>query len=139
MFLFEGGSETSGASVAMEAEGSCCVDDCVPVREDKCWGRGEFREEGANDVFHRGSENERGAFFEEGRNWADEAGHVGEELAMVTRTAEQAAELLNVRRHRHACQSSESIVVGADAILRNDVAQEVDACGADSGLVRGEL
>ena len=35
LLLFEGGSEPSGASVAMEAEGSYCVDDCVPVREDK--------------------------------------------------------------------------------------------------------
>ena len=139
MLLFESGSETSGASVAMEAEGSCCVDDYVPLREDKCWGRGEFREEGANDVFHCGSENERGALFEEGRNWADEAGHVGEELALVTKTAEQAAELLNVRRHRHACQSSDSIVVGADAILRNDAAQEVYTCGSDPGFFRGEL
>ena len=139
MLLFEGGSEASSASVGMEAEGSCCVDVCVAVREDKCWGRGEFREQGANDVFHYGSENERGALFEEGRNWADEAGHVGEELAIVTKTAEQAAELLNVRRHRHAFQSSDSIVVGADAILRIDVAQEVDTCGADSGFVRGEL
>ena len=139
MLLFEGGSETSGASVTMEAEESCCVDDCVPVREDKCWGRGDFREEGANDVFHCGSENERGALLEDGRNWADEAGYVGEELAIVTETAEQAAELFNVRRHMHACQSSGSIVVGADAILRNDVAQEVDTCGADLGFVRGEL
>ena len=40
LLLFEGGSKTSGASVAMEAEGACCVGDCVPVREDKCWGRG---------------------------------------------------------------------------------------------------
>ena len=77
MLLFEGGSEASRASVAMEAEGSGCVDDCVPVREDKYWGCGEFREEGTNGVFHCGSENERGALFEKGRNWADEAGHVG--------------------------------------------------------------
>ena len=37
LFLFEGGSKTSGAGVAMEAEGPRRVDDRVPVREDKYW------------------------------------------------------------------------------------------------------
>ena len=38
---------------------------------------GEFREAGTNGVFHCKSEIKRGALFEKGRNWADEAGHVG--------------------------------------------------------------
>ena len=87
LFLFEGGSEASSASVAMEAEGSSRVHDRVPVREDKFWRCGEFREEGTNGVFHCRSEVERGALFEKGRNRADEASHVGQELAMVTKTA----------------------------------------------------
>ena len=137
--MFEGGSEASSASVALEAEGSSRVDDCVPVREDKYWRCGEFREEGTNGVFHCGSEFERGALFEKGRNRADEASHVGQELAIVTKTAKKAADLINVRWRTHACQSSDSIVVGAYAIFRDDVAQEVDTCGADPGFVRGEL
>ena len=87
MFLFEGGSEASGASVAMEAEGSSRVDDRVPVREDKYWRCGEFREEGTNGVFHCRSEIERGALYEKGRIRADEANHVAQELAIVTKTA----------------------------------------------------
>ena len=43
LFLFEGGSEASGTGVAVEAEGSRRVNDCVPVREDKYWGCCEFR------------------------------------------------------------------------------------------------
>ena len=139
MLLFEGGSEASSASVAMEAEGSSRVDDRVPVREDKYWRCGEVREEGTNGVFLCRSEIERGALFEKGRNGADEASHVGQELAIVTKTAKYAAELFNVRWHRHACESSDSIVVGAYAICRDDVAQEVDTCGADPGFVRGEF
>ena len=139
MFLFEGSSEASSASVAMEAEGSSRVDARIPVRKDKYWRCGEFREEGTNGVFHCISETERGALFEKGRSWADEASHVGQELAIVTKTAKKAAELFNVRWHKHACQSSDSIVVGAFAIFRDDVAQEVDTCGADPGFVRGEL
>ena len=87
LFLFESGSEASSASVAMEAEGSSRVDDCVPVREDKYWGCGEFREEGTNDVFHCRSEIKHGALLEKGRNRADEADHLGQELAIVTQTA----------------------------------------------------
>ena len=115
MFLFEGGSEASGASVAMEAEGSRCVDDRVPVREDKYWGCGEFREESTNSILHCRGEIERGALFEKGRNRTDVASHVGQELAVVTKTAKEAAELFNVHEHRHACQISDSIIVGADA------------------------
>ena len=35
LFLFEGGSEASSASVAVEAEGSSRADDCVLVWKDK--------------------------------------------------------------------------------------------------------
>ena len=87
LFLFEGGSEASGASVAMEAEGARRVDDRVPVWEDKYWGCGEVLEEGTNGIFHCRGEIERGALFEKGRNRADEASHVGQELAIVTKTA----------------------------------------------------
>ena len=87
LFLFEGGSEASGASVAMEAEGSRRVDDRVPVREDKYWGRGEFRKEGTNGILHCRGEIERGALFEKGCNLTDVASHVGQELAVVSQTA----------------------------------------------------
>ena len=40
-----------------------------------------------NGIFHCRGEIERGALFEKGRNWADEASHVGQELAIVTKTA----------------------------------------------------
>ena len=87
MFLFEGGSEASGASVAMEAEGSRRVDDRVLVREDKYWGCGEVREEGTNGILYCRGEIERGALSEKGRNRVDVASHVGQELAIVTKTA----------------------------------------------------
>ena len=48
-------------------------------------------------------------------------------------------ELFNVRGHRHACQSSNSIVVGADAICRDDVTQKIETCGSDPGFIRGKL
>ena len=80
LFLLEGGSEASGASVAMEAKGARRVDDRVPVWEDKYWGCGVFREEGTNGIFHRRGEIERGALFEKGRNRVGEASHVGQEL-----------------------------------------------------------
>ena len=121
LFLFEGGSEASGAGVTMETEGPRRVDDRVPVREDKYWGSCEFREKGTNGILHCRGEIERGALFEKGRYRADVASHVGQELAVVTKTAKWAAELFNVRGHRHACQSSDSTVVGADAICRDDV------------------
>ena len=44
------------------------------------------------------------------------ASHVGQELAVETKTAKKAAKLFDIRRHRHACQGGDSIVVGADAI-----------------------
>ena len=61
--------------------------DCVPVREDKYWGCCEFREKGANGVLHCGGEIERGAFFQKGRYRANVVSHVGQELAVVTKTA----------------------------------------------------
>ena len=87
MFLFEGGSEASGASVAMEAEGARRVDDRFAVWEDKYWGCVEFREEGTNGIFHCRDEIERGALFDKGRNRSDEASHVGQELVIVAKTA----------------------------------------------------
>ena len=87
LFLFESGSEASGASIAMEAEGSRRVDDIVPVREDKYWGCYEFREEGTNGILHCRGNIERDALFEKGRYRADVASHVGQELAVVTKTA----------------------------------------------------
>ena len=70
-----------------EAEGSRRVDDRVPVQEDEYWRCGEFREEGTNGVLHCRGEIERGALFEKGRNRADVASHVGQELAVITKTA----------------------------------------------------
>ena len=63
LFLFEGGSEASGADVAMEAEGPRRVDDRVPVREDKYWGCCEFREKGTNGILHCGGKIERDVLF----------------------------------------------------------------------------
>ena len=83
---------------------------------DKYWGCGEFREEGTNGIFHCRGKIERGALFEKGRNRADEASHGGQELAIVAKTAKSVAKLFDVRRHRHACQGGDSIVVGADAV-----------------------
>ena len=87
MLLFEGGSEACGAGVTMEMEGPRRVDDRVPVREDKYRGCCEFREKGTNGILHCRGEFERGALFEKGRNWADVVSHVGQELAVVTKTA----------------------------------------------------
>ena len=87
MFLFEGGSEASCTGVAVEAEGSRCVNDCVPVREDKYWGSCEFREKGANGALHCGGEIERGTLFQKGRFRANVVSHVGQALAVVTKTA----------------------------------------------------
>ena len=86
LFLFEGGSEASGTSVAVGAEGSGRVNDCIPVREDKYWGCCEFREKGANGVLHCGGEIERGALFQKGRYRANVVSHVGQEFAVVTKT-----------------------------------------------------
>ena len=66
LFSFEGGAETSGAGVAMEAQGPRRVDDRVPIRKDKYRGCSEFREKGANGILHCGGEFERSALFQEG-------------------------------------------------------------------------
>ena len=137
--MFEGGSEASGTGVSVEAEGSRCVNNCVPVREDKYWGCCEFREKGANGVLHCGGEIERGALFQKGRYRTDVVSLVGQELAVVAKTAKEAAKLFDVRRHWHACQGGNAIIVGANAIGRDDVAQKVDTCGTDPGFIRGEL
>ena len=39
----------------------------------------------------------------------------------------------------HACQSGNAIVIGANAIGRDDVTQKVDSCGTDPRFIRGEL
>ena len=66
MFLFEGGSEASGAGVAMEAKWPRRVDGRVPVRGDEYrWCR-EFRENGTNGILHYVGEIERNALFLEG-------------------------------------------------------------------------
>ena len=123
----------------MEAEGPGRVDDRVPVREDEYRWRREFREKGTDSIVHCEGEIERSALLEEGRYRADAANYVGQELAVVPETPKEAAELFTVHGHRHACQSSESIVVGANAICRDDVTQKVDTCGSDPGFIRGEL
>ena len=87
LFLFEGGSEASGAGVAMKAEGPRRVDDRVPVRKAKYRGCGEFREKNANGILHCGGEFERGALFQEGRHRAYVVSHVRQELAIITKTA----------------------------------------------------
>ena len=63
LFLFEGGSEASGAGVAIEAEGLRRVDDRVPVRKDKYWGCCECREKDTNGILHCGGEIERDALL----------------------------------------------------------------------------
>ena len=87
LFLFEGRAETSGAGVAMEAQGPRRVDDRVPVRKDKYMGCGEFREKCANGILHCGGEFERSALFQEGRHRAYVVSHVRQELAVITKTA----------------------------------------------------
>ena len=47
--------------------------------------------------------------------------------------------LFDVRRHWHACQSGNAIVIGANDIGRDDVTKKVDSCGADPRFIRGEL
>ena len=123
----------------MEAEGPRRVDDRVPIRKDKYKGCGEFREKRANGVLHCGGEFERGALFQEGRHRAYVVSHVRQELAVITKTAKEAAELFDIRRHRHACQGGDAIVVGAYAICRDDVTQKVNTCGTNLGFIRGEF
>ena len=74
LFLFEGGAETSGAGVAMEAQGPRRVDDRVPVRKDRYRGCGEFREKCTNGtVFSIAEANSNAAPFSRravtGRMW----------------------------------------------------------------------
>ena len=71
LFLLEGGSEASGAGVALEAEGPRCVDDRVPVRKDKYRGCGEFRVKSANCILQEMNSN-AAPFFRRavtGRMW----------------------------------------------------------------------
>ena len=139
LFLFEGGAETSGAGVAMEAEGPRRVDDRVPVRKDKYRGCGEFREKSANGILHCGGEFERGALFQEGRHRACVVSHVRQELAVITETAKKAAKLFDIRGHRHAGEGGDASVIGANAICQDDVTQKVNTCGTNPGFIRGEL
>ena len=64
MLLLEGGSEASGASVAVKADGSGFVSDRVPVREDEDRRCGEFREKSANSFLYGGGEFERSIYGE---------------------------------------------------------------------------
>ena len=48
---------------------------------------------------------------------------------IVTKIIKKAAEPFDVRRHRHARQSGDFIIVRADIILDDDLAQEVDSRG----------
>ena len=137
--MFEGGAEASGAGIAMEAERPRRVDDRVPVRKDKYRGCGEFREKSANGILHCGGKFERGALFQEGRHRAYVVSHVRQELAVITKTAKEAAELFDIRRHRHAGEGGDAIVVGAYAICQDDVTQKVNTCGTNPGFIRGEL
>ena len=50
-------------------------------------GGGEFREEGTNGILHCRGKIGRGAIFEKGCNRTDVASHLGQELAVVTKTA----------------------------------------------------
>ena len=64
---------------------------------------------------------------------------VGQELAVVAKTAKEAAKLFHVRGHWHTCRGGSAIIVGANTIGRDDVAQKVDTCGTDPGFIRREL
>ena len=50
---------------------------------------------------------------------------------IVIRRMHRAAELFDVRRHRHARQGGDFGIVRTATILRNDVAQEIDSRGSD--------
>ena len=65
--------------------------------------------------------------------------HVRQELAVVTKTAKQVAKLSDIRRHRHACEGGNAIVVGANAICQDDVTQNVNTCDTIPGFIRGGL
>ena len=63
LFLLEGGSEASRASVAMKADRSRSVNNHVPFGEDEDRWCGKFREEGANSILHGEGEFKRSGFF----------------------------------------------------------------------------
>ena len=133
--MFKGGSEASGAGVAMER----LVDDRVPVWKDKYRGFGEFREKSANCILHCGGEFKRGALLQEGRYRAYVVSNVRQELAVVTKTAKQATKLFDIRGHGHAGEGGDASVIGANAICQDDVTQKVNTCGTNPGFIRGEL
>ena len=56
-------------------------------------------------------------------------GYVRQGLEVVTKTIKWAAELFDVRRHRHARQDGDFVIVRTDTILREDVAQKLDSRG----------
>ena len=87
LLLLEGGSEAGCASVAVEARRSRLVSNRIPVGEDKDLRSGEFGEKCAYCVFHGGGKIKRGSFFEERRDWAYTASHIGQKLAVVTKAA----------------------------------------------------
>ena len=137
--MFEGDAEASGVGVAMEAEGPRRVDDRVPVRKYKYRGCGEFREKSANGILHCGGEFKRGALVRESRHRVYVVGHVRQKLAVITKTTKDAAELFDIRRHRHVGEGGDAIVVGAYAICRDNATQTVNTCGTNPGFIRGEL
>ena len=61
-------------------------------------------------------------------------GDVRQGLVVVTKTIKQAAELFDVRRHRHARKGSDFVIVRTDIILRDDTAQELESSGSDRFL-----
>ena len=73
-------------------------------------------------------------WLEQGRNRVYAPGHVSQGLEVVTETTKKDAELFDVRRHRHARQGGDFVIVRLDTILRYDVAQELDSCGSDRVL-----
>ena len=57
-------------------------------------------------------------------------GHVRQGLEVLTKTIKWAAELFDVRRHRHSRQDGDFVIVRTDTILRDDVAQKLDSRGS---------
>ena len=66
------------------SHGGCSSTECW---KDKYWECCEFHGKGANGVLHCGGEIERGALFQKGRYRANVVSHVGQERAVVTKTA----------------------------------------------------
>ena len=69
-------------------------------------------------------------WLEQGRNRAYAPGHIRQGLEVVTKTIKQDAEVFDVRRHRHARQGGNFVILRTDTILRGDVAQELDSRGS---------